>query len=160
MQELDPSLGLAISGGVGQFGPAAAKNAADQRGQRFGSDDTDVPLSLQALAEAPLDSLDHFGDRFTLRQADGFGRLLPLLEDLGVFPPRVIELQPLPQPVVHIAKIGQFLERGSVLVANGDRGRARRLTGGRINDVEPHAAELADDKLHLFLSAAAERQVE
>ena len=62
--------------------------------------------------------------------------------------------------MVHIAKIGQFLERGSVLVANGDRGRTRGLTGCRIDDIQPHAAELADDKLHLFLSAAAERQVE
>ena len=146
--------------GVGQFGPAAAKDAADQRGQRFGRDDTDVALSLQALPQAALDPLDCFGERFTLGQADGFGRLLPLLEDFGVFPPHVVDLQALPQPVVHVAKIGQFLEGGSALLADGERRRTRRLAGGGINDVQPHAVELADDKLDLFLAASAQRQVE
>ena len=78
-----------------------------------------VHLRFETLAEAAANTIDRLGHRFPLGQADRFRRFLPLLEAFGVFPPHVVDRQPLPESMVEVEEIVHFLERGPVLLTDG-----------------------------------------
>ena len=85
----------------------AAEVAGDELGDRLAGDQADrlVAVPPDQGLERGLDPVHRLLDRLAVGRADGAGVVDPLAEDLQVPPLDLVDLEPLPEPLVEVAQL-------------------------------------------------------
>ena len=144
----------------------SAEVARDELGEGFADNQDNglIVVPLDQGFECPLDPFQSVLDGFTVRRADGQGVVLPLSEDPKIPPLDLIDLQPLPEPLVEISKLIDAARPQSDHLADRLGGPGDTLAGSAVERGEFHPLEFLgerDDKPgHLGPSAFTERDVE
>ena len=99
-------------------------------------------------------------ERFSFGRDHRLRPLLPLPIRLGLGVPHLFDEFPLPQAVIEILQLFERPDLQAAAQRHGLRRVPRRLARGRVNVVNLHVRQLADDASHLVGPVLAERYIE
>ncbi len=117
-------------------------------------------LLAEQLGQGGFDPLAGVAEHFTLGRADNLGLLLPLAKNLGMLAADFFDLHALPQAVIDILQVVDFLDLGAQGLGHGRAGLPGGLVGRRIDDGDLELPQLGADLLDLGVPLGVERDIE